>query len=76
MLAACPWYMATDADKAGDNTTSEWPASAIRARPPGGVKDWTELWQAACNSIRYLPAQHWGPALNDPTPAIIIDRPA
>jgi DNA primase len=56
MLAAAPWYIATDADEAGDKAASAWPAVAIRVRPPEGVKDWTELWQAGRNSIRY----HWG----------------
>ena len=75
MMAACPWYIATDADEAGDKAASEWPAVAIRVRPPEGVKDWTELWQAGRSSIRYLwgrylpmskpweelAAQRWGP---------------
>ncbi len=79
MLAAAPWFIATDADKAGDKAASGWPASAIRVRPPEGVKDWTELWQAGRNAIRYfwgrylpmsapweeLAALRWGPALND-----------
>ena len=78
MLAACPWYIATDADEAGDKAASGWPAVAIRVRPPQGVKDWTELWQAGRNSIRYLWGRYlpmsvpfeelgtwtWGPALN------------
>ncbi len=76
MLAAAPWFIATDADEAGDKAASEWPARAIRVRPPEGVKDWTELWQAGRNSIRYqwgrylpmskpwekLAAERWGPA--------------
>ncbi len=76
MLAAAPWFIATDADEAGDKAASEWPARAIRVRPPEGVKDWTELWQAGFNAIRYhwgrflpmttpleeLAAQRWGPA--------------
>ena len=79
MLAAAPWFIATDADEAGDKAASEWPARAIRVRPPEGVKDWTELWQAGRNSIRYqwgrylpmskpwekLAAQRWGPAASD-----------
>ena len=56
MLAAAPWYIATDADEAGDKAASGWPAGRDRVRPPEGVKDWTELWQAGRNSIRYL----WG----------------
>ena len=45
MLAAAPWFIATDADEAGDKAASEWPARAIRVRPPKG-KDWTEVAQA------------------------------
>jgi hypothetical protein len=56
LLAAAPWFIATDADAAGDKAADGWPAVARRVRPPGGVKDWTELWQAGRNSIRY----HWG----------------
>ena len=36
MLAAAPWYIATDADEAGDKAASGWPAVAIRVRPPDG----------------------------------------
>jgi len=79
MLAAAPWYIATDADEAGDRAADGWPAVAIRVRPPHGVKDWTELCQAGRNSIRYLwgrylpmskpwealAALRWGPAASD-----------
>ncbi len=44
MLAAAPWYIATDADDAGDRAASGWPARAVRVRPPVG-KDWTEARQ-------------------------------
>jgi hypothetical protein len=56
MLAAAPWFIATDADSAGDKAASGWPARGHRVRPPEGVKDWTELGQTGCNRIRY----HWG----------------
>ena len=49
MLAACPWYIATDADEAGDKAASGWPAVARRVRPPGAFKDWTEAAQAGVN---------------------------
>ena len=76
MVSAPSWFVATDADEAGDKAASGWPAVAIRVRPPEGVKDWTELWQAGRSSIRYLwgrylpmskpweelAAQRWGPA--------------
>ncbi len=82
MLAAAPWYVATDADEAGDKAASGWPAVARRVRPPGSFKDWTEAAQAGVN-LRcwwlprlggtealwsHLAALRWGPALNDPTP--------
>ena len=44
MLAATRWYIATDADGAGDTAASGWPARAVRVRPPVG-KDWTEANQ-------------------------------
>jgi hypothetical protein len=56
MLAAAPWFLALDGDQAGDQAAAKWPARSIRVRPPEGVKDWTELRQAAPNAIRY----HWG----------------
>ena len=92
MLAAAPWYVATDADEAGDKAASGWPAVARRVRPPGSFKDWTEAAQAGIDLHRWwsdrlggteapalftwpeLAAQRWGPALNDPTPGIIIDK--
>jgi len=82
MLAAAPWFIATDADQAGDKAASGWPALARRVRPPEPFKDWTEAAQAGVN-LRYwwlprlggtealwneLAAQRWGPALNGPTP--------
>jgi len=79
MLAAAPWYIATDADEAGDKAASGWPAVARRVRPPGAFKDWTEAAQAGIDlHCWWLPrlggtealwihlaAQRWGPALND-----------
>lgn len=55
MLTAAPWYIAHDADEAGDKAASEWPAVAIRVRPPEG-KDWTEFHATGFSRIRYL----WG----------------
>jgi hypothetical protein len=40
MLAATPWFVATDADNAGDRAAEECPAPARRVRPP--FKDWGE----------------------------------
>lgn len=42
MLAAPRWFIATDADPAGDKAANGWPARARRIRPPGLYKDWTE----------------------------------
>jgi hypothetical protein len=56
MLAAAPWFIATDADEAGDRSASGWPARARRVRPPGGRKDWTGLHLTGFNRLRYL----WG----------------
>lgn len=88
MLAAFPWYIATDADQAGDKAASGWPVVARRVRPPEPFKDWTEAAQAGINLRlwwaarlgretlwRELAALRWGPARDDPTPGIIIDRP-
>ena len=41
-MLRCPrWYVAHDADDAGDKAAAEWPDRAIRVKPPEG-KDWTE----------------------------------
>ena len=53
MLAAPVWYVAHDADKAGDLAASGWPARARRVRPPGAFKDWTEAAQASVNLRRW-----------------------
>jgi Toprim-like len=53
MLAAAPWFIATDADDAGDRSASGWPARAIRVRPPDPFKDWTEARQAGVNLARW-----------------------
>jgi hypothetical protein len=53
MLAATPWFIATDADTAGEKAASRWPAHAIRVRPPGAFKDWTEAAQAGVNLRRW-----------------------
>jgi DNA primase len=80
MQAATPWYLALDADEAGDQAAAKWPARSIRVRPPEGVKDWNELHRAAPNAIRYLWGRYlpvsrpweelaelrWGPALIEP----------
>ncbi len=85
MLAAPVWFIATDADDAGDRAATGWPARAIRVRPPEPFKDWTEAARAGIELRSWwlprlggtealwthLAALRWGPALNDPTPGII-----
>jgi hypothetical protein len=58
MLAAFPWYVATDNDPAGDKATAGWPSRARRVRPPGSFKDWTEVRQGRVNLRRW-----WGDIL-------------
>jgi CHC2 zinc finger len=53
MLPAPVWYIAADADQAGDRFASGWPARALRVRPPGACKDWTEAHQAGVNLRRW-----------------------
>jgi len=54
MLSSPRWFIALDADKAGDSAASKFPARAIRVRPPD--KDWGEVHAGGANRIRYL----WG----------------
>jgi hypothetical protein len=52
-LLRCPrWYAAHDADEAGDRSAAEWPARAVRVRPPAG-KDWTDAMQAGVDLRRW-----------------------
>jgi hypothetical protein len=53
LMAAAPWYLALDRDEAGDKAAAGWPARAIRVRPPGAYKDWTEAAQARVNLRRW-----------------------
>jgi hypothetical protein len=46
-MLRCPqWYAAHDADPAGNGAAAEWPARAVRVRPPAPDKDWTEAHQS------------------------------
>jgi hypothetical protein len=77
LLPASRWFVATDGDAAGDKFASGWPASAVRVRPFGGAKDWTDLHATGGRRIRYhwlpllgfaakweeLESQRWGPTL-------------
>ncbi len=94
MLPAPVWYVATDADDAGDKAASGWPARARRVRPPAPCKDWTEAFQYPINLRRWwtdrlggieapalsswdeLASRRWGPAVGNPEPGIVIDRPS
>lgn len=53
MLAAAPWFAATDADDAGDKAAARWPSRARRVRPPGSFKDWTEAKAAGIDLARW-----------------------
>ena len=53
-LLRCPrWFAAHDADDAGDRAAAEWPARAVRARPPAPDNDWTEAAQSGVNLRRW-----------------------
>jgi hypothetical protein len=53
MATAPVWYLAHDADPAGEKSAEGWPARAVRVRPPGPYKDWTEAAQAGVD------LRHW-----------------
>jgi hypothetical protein len=102
MLSAWPWFIAFDADNAGDRAAAAWGAfcpEARRVRPPAPYKDWTEAavgpvgargagvdlarwWREVLAGRSDPPAYtfadlagwRWGPALDDPTPGIVVGR--
>jgi hypothetical protein len=53
LLPAHPWFIATDNDGAGESAAGRWPEDARRVRPPGTLKDWTEVRQAGANLNRW-----------------------
>jgi hypothetical protein len=53
MLTAPRWFIATDADDAGDKSAAGWPARARRVRPPGSFKDWIEAKAAGVDLARW-----------------------
>jgi hypothetical protein len=53
MRPAPVWYLATDADEAGDSAASGWPPRARRVKPPAPAKDWTEAAQFGVNLRRW-----------------------
>ncbi|WP_165246170.1 CHC2 zinc finger domain-containing protein [Paludisphaera soli] len=81
MLAAPRWFIATDADDAGDGAATGWPSRAVRVRPPEGCNDWGDVHASGFGRIRYLWGRHlplsvaweelsgwrWGPAPIEPT---------
>jgi hypothetical protein len=94
MLPAAPWYVAMDADDAGDKAAAKWTGGRTRrVRPPEPFKDWTDAQAGGINLARWwtdrlggneapplyswddLSTNRWGPAVDDPTPGIVIDRP-
>jgi DNA primase len=57
LLDAPVWYVATDADQAGDVAADQWPDRVVRVRPPGPYKDWTEAHQAGVKLRRWWAAR-------------------
>jgi DNA primase len=63
-MLRCPrWYVAHDADDAGDKAAAEWPARAIRVKPPEG-KDWTDAHRAGIDLRRWW-VEKWLPEAFD-----------
>ena len=65
MQSAPRWFIATDADAAGDKAADAWPSRARRVRPPEPFKDWCEAKAGGAALARW-----WGDVLNG------IDRPS
>ena len=53
MLRSPSWYIALDADPAGDRAAAGWPARAVRVRPPAPDKDWGHAWKFGVNLRRW-----------------------
>jgi hypothetical protein len=78
MLVAPVWYVAHDADKAGDLAAAGWPSRARRVRPPSPSKDWTEAAQAGVDLRRWWVDHLEGdktPEPDDPVPCELADQP-
>ncbi len=60
LMGVSHWYLALDADEAGDKAASQWSEGAIRVRPPEGLKDWTELKQSGPDRPRQFWARYLG----------------
>ncbi len=64
-MLRCPrWYVAHDADVAGDKAAAEWPARAIRVKPLDPHKDWTDAHQAGIDLRRWW-VEEWLPEAFD-----------
>ena len=53
MLAAPRWFIATDADPAGDKAADGWPARPGASGRPGPFKDWTEATAGGVDLARW-----------------------
>ena len=53
LLVAPAWFIASDADDAGDRCASEWRARARRVKPPDPYNDWTDLAKDFVNLRRW-----------------------
>jgi len=56
MLSSPRWFLALDADEAGDKAAAKFPGRATCVRPPEPDKDWTDVHRGGANRIRYI----WG----------------
>jgi hypothetical protein len=75
MLPAPVWYLALDADPAGDKAASGWPARVRRVSPPAPAKDWTEAAQAGIDLRRWWIEEAFpldGPFANEERAAIVV----
>jgi hypothetical protein len=63
MLPAPAWYLAHDSDAAGDKAAEGWPARAVRVRPPGPYKDWTDASKDGVHLRRWWTNRLGGPRL-------------
>ncbi len=58
-MLRCPtWFIALDGDDSGDKAAAEWPARAVRVRPPSG-KDWTDAHEAGIDLRRWWVENHF-----------------
>lgn len=59
LLRCTRWFAAHDSDEAGDRAAGEWPARAVRVRPPTPHKDWTAGWTAGINLRLWWVERHF-----------------